>query len=370
MVRPQYTPQQRSFLVTEYHRCRRVPQVLQRFRERFPGVRCPSRLTVMNNVRKYDQTGTSRNLNKERSGRPRTGRSAANIEAVRNRLEQQRHAGEGRAQTISCRRNGLGLPSATFNRITRLDLQLHPYQMIRRHELLPGDYPRRLRFCQWLLQQPPRFLEDFLMGDESGFGLNGMVNSHNTREYWPRRNPPPDFEYQRRDDRHKVTVWVGLMGNGSIIGPFFFRDNINGDDYLQMVNEDVVPAIDRMPRYRRRNGRVQRVWWAQDGAPPHRRRIVTDRLTELFEQRVIALNREVEWPARSPDLTPLDFFLWGHLKSKVYVTPPRDLDDLEARIRAEMDVLRQDPEMIRRAVFDMLRRARVCIERDGGYVEH
>ena len=72
---------------------------------------------------------------------------------------------------------------------------------------------------------------------------------------------------------------------------------------------------------------------------------------------MIALNREVEWPPRSPDLTPLDFFLWGHLQSKVYVTPPRDLDDLEARIRAEIDILRQDPEMIRRAVFDMLRRA-------------
>ena len=80
----------------------------------------------------------------------------------------------------------------------------------------------------------------------------------------------------------------------------------------------------------------------QDGAPPHRRRIVTDRLTELFGDRVITLNRAVEWPPRSPDLTPLDFFLWGYLKSKVYQTPPENLDELELRIRREMNILRQD----------------------------
>jgi hypothetical protein len=27
------------------------------------------------------------------------------------------------------------------------------------------------------------------------------------------------------------------------------------------------------------------------------------------------------WPPRSPDLTPLDFFLWGTLKERIYQTP-------------------------------------------------
>lgn len=31
-----------------------------------------------------------------------------------------------------------------------------------------------------------------------------------------------------------------------------------------------------------------------------------------------ALNENVSWPPRSPDLTPLDFFLWGTLKD-VYI---------------------------------------------------
>ena len=297
-------------------------------------------------------TGTSRNLKKGRSGHRRTGRSAANIEAVRNVLENHQ-AGNGRARTISCRRNGFGLPSATFNRITRLDLRFHPYKIIKRHQHLPCDRQRQLQFCQWLLAQHARFLDDLVIGDESGFALiNASVNTH-IRKYHPRGQQPLDFDYQRNDDRHKITVWVSLMGNGRIIGPFFFRNNLNGDGYLHMINADIVPVINRMPRYRRRrNGEFQSAWWVQDGAPPHRRRIVTERPTELFGNRVIALNRPVEWPPRSPDLTPLDFFLWGHLKYKVFVTSPADLGDLERRITAEINVLMLDRAVIRRAVVD------------------
>ena len=362
MVRPQFTPQQRAFIVAEFYPDNNnVYRVIQRFREVYPNARCPSRGTVYNNVRKYAITGTSLNLNKGRSGRNRTARGAENIEAVRNAIEEAR--GEAPEVRISCRRNGFGLSSATFNRITRLDLHFHPYQMIRRHQLLPGDLPRRFRFCHWLLDKNERFLDDLIIGDESGFSLNASVNTHNIREYCPRGEHPLDFEYVRNDDRHKLTVWVGLMGNGTIIGPFFFRQSIDGEDYLNMIDEE-------MRRYRgRRNNQFRRIWWAQDGAPPHRRRFVTDRLAELFGDRVIALNHAVEWPPRSPDLTPLDFFLWGYLKSKVYQTPPANLEELEQRIRHEIDTLRQDRALVRRAVFDMLRRVRVCSQRNGGHVE-
>ena len=242
--------------------------------------------------------------------------------------------------------------------------------MIRRHQLLPGDYQRRAQFCQWLLGKNDRFLDNVIIGDESAFALNASVNTHNIREYCPRGEQPLDFQYVCNDDRHKLTVWVGLMGNGTVIGPFFFRHNIDGEDYLQLIDEEIAPALRRLPRYRgRRNGQLRRIWWAQDGAPPHRRRIVTDRLTELFGNQVIALNRAVEWPPRSPDLTPLDFFLWGYLKGKVFQTPPESREELERRINHKMNDLRQDRALVRRAVFDMLRRARICSERNGGHVE-
>ena len=51
-----------------------------------------------------------------------------------------------------------------------------------------------------------------------------------------------------------------------------------------------------------------------------------------------------------PSLTPLDFFLWGYLKLKVYVTPPANLGDLRGRISHEVENLRHDRQMVRRAV--------------------
>ena len=126
-----------------------------------------------------------------------------------------------------------------------------------------------------------------------------------------------DFQFQHNDDRHKITVWMGLMGNGNIIGSFFFE--INDDDgYLQMINQQVVPALQRMRHFSpNRNGRFER----------------------LCGEDMVALNHSVEWPPRSPDLTPLDFFLWGYLKSKVYVTPPATLANLRKRISHEMGEL-------------------------------
>ena len=275
-------------------------------------------MTVYRNVTNYNANGTSHNQNPGRSGRRRTRRSAANIEAVRHAFQNHPDG------TISSRRNGLGIPLATFNRITQLDLNFHPYQMIKHHQLLPGDRQRRLQFCQWLLDRPDRILEDLLIGDEAGFAMNAMVNTHNIRAYRPRGQPPVEFGYQRNNSRLKVITWVGLMGNGTILGPVFFDENVNGPRYLAMINEQVVPALASERGYRRQgNGRFRRVWWAQDGAPCHRNRATTDRLTELFGERVIALNRPVEWPPRSPDLTPLDFSLWGHLKSRLQPDRPR-----------------------------------------------
>ena len=39
------------------------------------------------------------------------------------------------------------------------------------------------------------------------------------------------------------------------------------------------------------------------------------------------------WSLRSPDIMPCDFFLWGYVKDRVFISPlPCDLTDLKARI--------------------------------------
>ena len=48
-------------------------------------------------------------------------------------------------------------------------------------------------------------------------------------------------------------------------------------------------------------------------------------LRQSFPGRLISRFGDIHWPARSPDLAATDFFLWGHLKRKVFVTRPQTL---------------------------------------------
>ena len=103
------------------------------FPERFPERKPPAAQTIWENVRKYQEHGTSLNRNKGNSGRKRTGRSEENIAAVRLGIPAQ---GE------------MGWDCLRHNRITRLDLYHHPYQIHIRHQLTPGDFARRLAFAK------------------------------------------------------------------------------------------------------------------------------------------------------------------------------------------------------------------------------
>ena len=61
----------------------------------------------------------------------------------------------------------------------------------------------------------------------------------------------------------------------------------------------------------------QNIWFQQDGAAAHYGREAGAYLDTQFPHMWIGKRGEIEWPARSPDLKPLDYFLWGYLKSKV-----------------------------------------------------
>jgi len=62
------------------------------------------------------------------------------------------------------------------------------------------------------------------------------------------------------------------------------------------------------------------MYFQHDGAPPHYTIRVRELLNELFPNRWLGRDGPVTWPPRSPDLTPLDYYLWGHMKTLVYET--------------------------------------------------
>ncbi|GFT92827.1 hypothetical protein TNCV_740021 [Trichonephila clavipes] len=59
-------------------------------------------------------------------------------------------------------------------------------------------------------------------------------------------------------------------------------------------------------------------------------------------------NKTVNWPPRSCDLTPLDYFLWGYVKSLVYADKPQTLDHLEDNIHRVTADIR--PQMLEKVI--------------------
>ena len=97
--------------------------------------------------------------------------------------------------------------------------------------------------------------------------------------------------------------------------------------------------------------------WQQDGAKPHQANMVMEWLDGIFEDRMLAIRsrRGDTWAPSSPDLNPLDFFLCGYLKEKVYKPLPTSLEELKSRIKREV---RDLPEsMVMKAVYSMKKRS-------------
>ncbi|GFU61073.1 transposable element Tc3 transposase [Trichonephila clavipes] len=68
----------------------------------------------------------------------------------------------------------------------------------------------------------------------------------------------------------------------------------------------------------------------------------------MFGDRVISRFGPVNWPPRSCDLTPLNYFLCGYVKSLVHVDKPQTLDHLEDNIRRVIADIR--PQMLGKVI--------------------
>jgi hypothetical protein len=110
--------------------------------------------------------------------------------------------------------------------------------------------------------------------------------------------------------------------------------------------EDVPLAVRRDMRFK------------HDGAPAHFSTRTQEHLNTQFADRWLGRGGPVSWPARSPDLNPMDFFIWGHLKETVYKDPPTDIEDLLAKFHAAVATI--DADMLRRVQASIPRRAVAC----------
>ena len=90
-------------------------------------------------------------------------------------------------------------------------------------------------------------------------------------------------------------------------------------------------------------------------------------MAEKFDDRVISRRMPHAWPAHSPDMSPLDCSLWGHLQQIVYEKNPESLEELKTILDEAASSISE--ETVRSAAANFRRRVELCLQSRGGHFE-
>jgi transposase len=320
--------------------------VQRRFRTRY-NRNPPSRPTIRAWYYKFMNTGS---LNHKRgNGRPRV--SDEDVRRV-----QQSFVNDPKKSTRSAARE-LNIKHSTVHKILK-SLKFRSYKLQILQKITPNDWILRKEFAVTVLDrlaEDENYLRRIFFSDEATFHLSGKVNKQNVR-IWGTENPHCYQEHTR--DSEKINVWCGLF-HDRVIGPFFFQENnINGNIYIDMLENFAFPQLEELQ---------PNVIFQQDGAPPHWKRFVRDCLDQKFPNRWIGRGGPTPWPPRSPDITPCDFFVWGFVKDRVYASKVDNKEELRERIRRAFDEI--DHSILRRVWSELECRLDFLRANNGKHIE-
>jgi hypothetical protein len=323
-----------------------------------------SRAALGKLVAKFEKTGSVANL-KKRRGRRVSEDMAAEVALTVEEERATSHVGIVSARAVARR---TGIPVETVRRTMKIALRLFPYRIHRVHALSAGDMERRYNFAMEFLARveiDETWFGNILWSDEAHFTLHGTVHTKNC-VIWAEENPRAIVQEPLHDE--KVTVWCGFTQD-FLLGPFFFEEptqhgfktvTVTGERYRRLLEQQVITSLQQ-------RNILGEVVFMQDGAPPHVSRNVKALLQQHFGDRIISRHFPFEWPARSPDLTPADFWLWGYLKSRVYRHGLTTLVNLKAAIRHEIAMIPK--EMLSAAIGNVLPRLEAVVAQHGAHIE-
>lgn len=351
-----YTSAELTDMLLIYGEARRNGREAVRiYQDRFPQRLSPSKNIFEHVYRRLRETGTLKPF-KANSGRRRYRRTVQVEEEVLNTLDRNPSTS---TRIVS---NEMGnISRSSVHRIWKEQL-LKPYHFTRVHELLPRDYGPRQEFCRWFLnklENDRHFPRRILFTDEASFTKKGIMNFHNLHT-WADENPNlirvANSQYQ-----FSINVWAGIIGN-DIIGPIILPNRLDHVSYLNFLRNDLPELLPVLAR--------NRMWFQHDGAPAHFAAPVREYLAETYGHRWIGRGGPIAWPPRSPELNPLDFYMWGHLKELVYKTPVQTREELLERIDMAFVRVRENPRICVKVRRSLCRRLNACNEADGGHFQH
>ncbi|KAJ8946495.1 hypothetical protein NQ318_001770 [Aromia moschata] len=194
--------------------------------------------------------------------------------------------------TLSTRTRRLSTQLNASNTIVHKVLKeqmLYPYHLQKVHELIPEDFPRRMQFAHWLLDQQRNnvnFISYIFFTEEASFTKNGITNLHNAH-IWADEKPHTTVVSHCQHQFQSINIWAEIIGN-FFIAPFVLLERLNGQLYLEFLQNDFPDFIEDLPIDKSSFFFSVSKWIPRGG------------------------------PSRCPDLTPMDFHIWSHMKTVMY----------------------------------------------------
>ena len=138
---------------------------------------------------------------------------------------------------------------------------LRPYHLETVHALTPADYPSRIRFCNWYLNQTllqADFANSALFTDEACFTRERIYNSH----VWSMENSRATILISHQH-RFCVNLWAEIVDD-FLLGPYILLERLNANTYLIFFQNALPELLHPIPLNIRRSMPLQHDW-----APPH-----------------------------------------------------------------------------------------------------
>jgi hypothetical protein len=157
---------------------------------------------------------------------------------------------------------------------------------------------------------------------------SGKKELHALRRYSTHLN-----EWKQTQSTHvqkpvPAEIWASEYVDGHLVcwtlRQIFLPNRLTGAAYDRFWVNDLPVVFEHVPLHQR-----QHMWFMHDGAPPHFLCVFRQHLNQTFGEQWIGRGGPVSWPARSPDLNSLDFWLWGRLNVFVYSVVISDLELLQ-----------------------------------------
>ena len=302
----------------------------------------PNRATIYRNFQKFRFFSSVED--RPGRGRKRTTRTNENVEQVLNLLSTDIFASLNyisRMTNIS--RTGVG------NILN--ENEMNSYKVGHVQKLDKKDFERRLRFCKWYTRWSRTSERVVWWSDECIFSLVPQTNAQNRRYRAPENLHIVD---EIKNSHIKVTIWAAISSEGNIMFEVL-EGSQTAESYLQLLQRNL-PMMD-----------LKRSYFQQDGAPIHTANKVVKYLKSNFYHHWIGKKSdEKEWPPRSPDLSPLDYFFWSYVQSQLMNYDLETKADLLNALKQEIP--RVPKSMIQKACNSLLKRCEKCISVGGGQI--